>query len=59
MGGGRNDLAFINRSISRVVQLLVVIILLESKFGLLSLFLGLIAHHFGFFFSFNVFLSVT
>ena len=44
-GCGRNDLAFINRSISRVVQLLVVIILLESKFGLLSLFLGLIAHH--------------
>ena len=33
-GCGRNDLAFINRSISRVVQLLVVIILLESKFGM-------------------------
>ena len=44
-GCGRNDLAFINRSVSRVVQLAVVILLLESEFGILSLFLGLAAHH--------------
>ena len=44
-GCGRNDLAFINRSISRIVQLVVVVVLLVSEFGLLSLFLGLAAHH--------------